>query len=97
MKLGAPGLYFMYHLGQASIPTSVKTITHFIDDTEIFLTVRDIFRESFVNFYDKLCNPKEITTKVSFKCETLSTPSFNQFVSNTRNVKRKCSFWFGRF
>ncbi|CAG8451302.1 7863_t:CDS:2 [Dentiscutata heterogama] len=64
---------------------------------ETFLTVRDIFRESFVNFYDKLCNSKEQSTKVPFKCETLSTPSFNQLVSNTHNVKRKCSFWFGRF
>lgn len=44
MELSAPGLYFMYHIGQASIPTSVKTLTHFIDDVEIFLTARDIFR-----------------------------------------------------
>ena len=73
----------MYHIGQASIPTSVKTLTHFIDDIEIFLTVCDIFQESFVKFYDKLCNPKEITMKALFKCETLSTPSFNQLVSNT--------------
>ncbi|RIB06488.1 hypothetical protein C2G38_1938108, partial [Gigaspora rosea] len=42
MELSAPGLYFMYHIGQASIPTSVKTMTHLIDDIEIFLTVRDI-------------------------------------------------------
>ncbi|CAG8459608.1 27089_t:CDS:2 [Dentiscutata erythropus] len=97
MELSAPGLYFMYYIGQASIPTSVKTMTHFIDDIETFLTVRDIFRESFVNFYDKLRNPKEQSTKVPFKCETLSTPSFNRLVSNTRNVNRKCSFWFGRF
>ncbi|CAG8495715.1 2407_t:CDS:2 [Gigaspora rosea] len=32
MELSAPGLYFMYHIGQASIPTSVRTMTHFIDD-----------------------------------------------------------------
>ncbi|CAG8499233.1 17722_t:CDS:2 [Cetraspora pellucida] len=92
MELSAPGLYFMYHIGQASIPTSVKTITHFIDDIETFLTAQDIFRESFVNFYDKLCNPKEQSTKAPFKRETLSTPDFNQLVSNTRNVKRKCTF-----
>ncbi|CAI2195623.1 2523_t:CDS:2, partial [Funneliformis geosporum] len=38
MELSAPGLYFMYHIGQASIPTSVKSMTHFVDDIETFLT-----------------------------------------------------------
>ncbi|CAB4432782.1 unnamed protein product [Rhizophagus irregularis] len=97
MELHAPGLYIMHHIGQASIPTSVKTMTHFVDEIETFLTVRYILQESFDNFFNKLCSPKEQAKKLSFKCETLSTPSFNQLVSKTRNVKRKCSFWFGRF
>ncbi|RGB26100.1 hypothetical protein C1646_609424, partial [Rhizophagus diaphanus] len=39
MELYAPGLYIMYHIGQASIPTSVKTMSHFVDEIETFLTV----------------------------------------------------------
>ncbi|CAG8846594.1 19630_t:CDS:1, partial [Gigaspora margarita] len=33
-----------------------------------------ILQKSFVNFYNKLYNPKERSTKVPFKYETLSTP-----------------------
>ncbi|POG81715.1 hypothetical protein GLOIN_2v1447633 [Rhizophagus irregularis DAOM 181602=DAOM 197198] len=97
IKLNAPGLYIMHHIGQASIPTSVKTLSHFVDEIDTFLTVRSLLQESFGNFNNRLRNPKEQAKKLSFKCETLSTPSFNQLVSKTRNVKRKCSFWFGRF
>ncbi|PKB97742.1 hypothetical protein RhiirA5_432557 [Rhizophagus irregularis] len=62
-----------------------------------FLTVRSLLQESFDNFFNKLRSPKEQAKKLSFKCETLSTSSFNQLISNTRNVNRKCSSWFGRF
>ncbi|CAG8655312.1 8457_t:CDS:2, partial [Scutellospora calospora] len=39
IELNALELYLIYHIGQASIPTSVKTMTHFIDDIETFLAV----------------------------------------------------------
>ncbi|CAB5213142.1 unnamed protein product [Rhizophagus irregularis] len=97
MELHAPGLYIMHHIGQASIPTSVKTLSHFVDEIDTFLTVRSLLQESFDNFFNKLRSPKEQAKKLSFKCETLSTSSFNQLISNTRNVNRKCSSWFGRF
>ncbi|RGB26232.1 hypothetical protein C1646_427558 [Rhizophagus diaphanus] len=43
IEFSALRIYFMYHIGQASIPTSVKTITYFINDVKIFLTVCVIF------------------------------------------------------
>jgi hypothetical protein len=89
MKLSAPGLYFMYHIGQASIPTSVKTMTHFIDDIETFLTVRDIFREFFMI---KLCNPKEQSTKVSFKCDYLHQVSINLLAIRTMSKENAISY-----
>ncbi|CAB4412052.1 unnamed protein product [Rhizophagus irregularis] len=45
--------------------------------------IQDIFRESYENFYPKLCNPKK---------NTLYTPKFRELVSKTHNVKRSCPF-----
>nr|CAG8462706.1 10432_t:CDS:2 [Entrophospora candida] len=97
MELSSKELYFMYNVGQVLIPASVKEISRFINDLETLLMVCEIFEKSFVDFFDKLCNPKQGTEKASFKCETLSTPSFNMLVNHSRNVNRKCPFWFGRF
>ncbi|CAJ0878645.1 3381_t:CDS:2 [Entrophospora sp. SA101] len=76
MELSSKGLYFMHNVGQVFIPASVKEISHFINDLETLLMVCEIFKKSFVDFFDKLCNTKQGTEKASFKCETLSTPKF---------------------
>ncbi|PKK70650.1 hypothetical protein RhiirC2_453551 [Rhizophagus irregularis] len=53
------GIYIMLHVGQVSIPASLKDMSSFVDDIELSLRILDIFRESYENFYPKLCNPKK--------------------------------------
>jgi len=85
------GIYVMIHIGQMSVPASLKDMSSFVDG------VQGIFRKSYENFYPKLCNPGSLTKKATFKQDTLCTPKFRQLVSKTHNVNRSCPFWFGRF
>ncbi|CAI2192304.1 17732_t:CDS:2, partial [Funneliformis geosporum] len=70
------GIYIMLHVGQVSIPASLKDMSSFVDDIELSLRIQDIFRESYENFYPKLCNPGSLTEKATFKKNTLCTPKF---------------------
>ncbi|RHZ67208.1 hypothetical protein Glove_302g51 [Diversispora epigaea] len=91
------GSYIMIHIGQIIFPASIKEMLPFVDEMEMILKVREIFRESFNLLYTNLCYPSPPSAKAPFKRETLSTPKFRQLVSKTRNVNRFCPFWFGRF
>lgn len=94
------GTYIMIHIGQISVPASVKEMLHFVDEIEILLKIREIFCKSFDSLYAKLCNPNDPSlpsTKASFKRDTLGTPKFKQLVSKTRDCHRICPFRYGRF
>ncbi|CAG8640454.1 12319_t:CDS:2 [Ambispora gerdemannii] len=91
------GTYIMIHIGQVTVPASVKELLSFVDEIEVLLVIREIFRKSFDTFYAKICNPSPPSTKAMFKRDTLSTPKFKQLVSKTRDCYRSCPFWFGRF
>ncbi|CAG8476700.1 17897_t:CDS:2 [Cetraspora pellucida] len=91
------GTYTMIHIGQFSVPASVKEMLSFVDEIEVLLVVQEIFHKSFNTFYTKICNPSSPSTKASFKRDTLGTPKFKQLVSKTRDCHRSCPFWFGRF
>lgn len=91
------GSYIMIHIGQFILPASIKEMLPFVDEMEMLLRVREIFRESFNILYTNLCHPSPPLAKASFKRDTLSTPKFRQLVSKTHNVNRFCPFWFGRF
>ncbi|CAG8454741.1 15977_t:CDS:2 [Acaulospora colombiana] len=65
------GIYTMIHIGQISVPASVKEMSSFISDIEILLGVREIF-----------CPPSK---KANFKRDTLGTPKFKQLVGKTRD------------
>ncbi|UZO10449.1 uncharacterized protein OCT59_002031 [Rhizophagus irregularis] len=41
------GTYIMIHIGQISVPASVKEMLHFVDEIEILLKIREIFCKSF--------------------------------------------------
>ncbi|CAI2179326.1 16317_t:CDS:2, partial [Funneliformis geosporum] len=51
------GIYVMVHVGQVSVPASLKEMLSFVDQIEILLDIREIFKKSFNILYDKLCNP----------------------------------------
>ncbi|POG58077.1 hypothetical protein GLOIN_2v1733861 [Rhizophagus irregularis DAOM 181602=DAOM 197198] len=91
------GIYTMLHVGHTTFPASIKEMLSFVDEMELLLKVRKIFRESFNNLYTSLCHPSPPLAKASFKRDTLSTPKFRDLVSKTHNVNRICPFWFGRF
>ncbi|CAG8684965.1 4029_t:CDS:2 [Gigaspora margarita] len=63
------GIYIILHVCQMSIPASLKDMSSFVDDIELSLRIQDIFRESYENFYPKLCNPDPVslTEKATFK------------------------------
>ena len=86
------GIYILINIGQVSIPTFLKEISTFIEDMELLLTVRKIFRQSVDIFFDKLCNPSSPSTKASLKRDTLETPKFKQLVSKRRDCHRQCPF-----
>ncbi|CAB4388011.1 unnamed protein product [Rhizophagus irregularis] len=70
------GTYIMIHIGQISVPASVKEMLHFVDEIEILLKIREIFCKSFDSLYAKLCNPNDPSlpsTKASFKHDTWNT------------------------
>jgi len=66
----------MIHIGQMLVPASLKDMSSFVDDIELSLGVQDISRKSYENFYPKLCNPRSLTKKATFKRDTLCTPKF---------------------
>ena len=74
------GIYYMIHIGQVSIPVSLKNMPTLVDDMEIVLTIRKIFHQSFDTYFDKLCNPSLPTEKAKFKRGTLDTPKFRQLM-----------------
>ncbi|CAG8602375.1 13926_t:CDS:2 [Gigaspora rosea] len=78
------GIYIMLHVGQMSIPASLKDMSSFVDAIELSLRIQDIFRESYENFYPKLCTPDPIslTEKATFKKSTLSTPKFRKLAKH---------------
>jgi len=84
------GTYAMIHIGQFSVPASVKEMLSFVDEIDVLLGVREIFHKSFNTFYAKVCNPSPPSAKASFKCDTLGTPKFQQLVSKTRDCHRNC-------
>ncbi|RHZ81429.1 hypothetical protein Glove_120g46 [Diversispora epigaea] len=91
------GTYFMFHIGQVSVPASIKEMLSFIDELETLLVVREIFQNIYNTLYSKLCNPGLPSTKAEFKRDTLETPKFKQLVNKTRDCHRICPFWYGRF
>ncbi|CAG8712738.1 7684_t:CDS:2, partial [Acaulospora colombiana] len=72
------GTYAMIHIGRFSVPASVKEMLSFVDEIDVLLGVREIFRKSSNTFYAKVCNPSPPSTKASFKRDTLGTPKFKQ-------------------
>ncbi|CAB5389647.1 unnamed protein product [Rhizophagus irregularis] len=91
------GIYVMVHVGQVSVPASLKEMLSFVDQIEILLDIREIFKKSFNILYDKLCNPNLPSVKTMFKRDTLNTPQFNNLVNRTRDCHRICLFYYGRF
>lgn len=91
------GIYVMVHVGQVSVPASLKEMLSFVDQIEILLDIREIFKKSFNILYDKLCNPNLPSVKTMFKRDTLNTPQFNNLVNRTRDCHRICPFYYGRF
>jgi hypothetical protein len=91
------GTYFMAHIGKVLVPASIEEILYFVDELEKLLGIQEIFQKSFDTLHDKLCSPSLPSSNAIFKHETLSTPKFNQLVSETRNCHRICPFRFGRF
>ncbi|CAG8570445.1 6282_t:CDS:2, partial [Acaulospora morrowiae] len=91
------GTYFMLHIGQITVPASVKEMLSFVDELGTLLAVREIFQKSYSALYNKLCNPGLPSTKAEFKRDTLETPKFRQLVNKTRDCNRVCPFWYGRF
>ncbi|UZO18267.1 uncharacterized protein OCT59_009584 [Rhizophagus irregularis] len=91
------GMYVMVHIGQTTVPVSLKEMLSFVDDIEIFLGIREVFIKSFDTFYDKIRNPSLPSKNAKFKRDTLATPKFNKLVSRTRDCHRSCPFWYGRF
>ncbi|KAG9305649.1 hypothetical protein G9A89_022571 [Geosiphon pyriformis] len=90
------GTYIMIYVGQVSVPASVKEMFPFIDEMEMLLEIRRIFRESFDTLYAKLRYPSPPSTKARFKRDTLGTPKFKELVSKTRDCHRNCPSWYGR-
>ncbi|CAG8739073.1 30545_t:CDS:2 [Racocetra persica] len=78
------GSYVMIHIGQITLPASVKEMLSFVDEFEMLLRIQKIFRESFNSLYANLCHPGSPLAKASFKRKTLSTPKFQQLVSKTQ-------------
>ena len=91
------GIYVMVHIGQVSVPASLKEMLSFVDQIEILLDIREIFKKSFNILYDKLCNPNLPSVKTMFKRDTLDTSQFNNLVKRTRDCHRICPFYYGRF
>ncbi|CAG8834761.1 5116_t:CDS:2, partial [Gigaspora margarita] len=65
------GSYIMIHIGQFILPASIKEMLPFVDEMEMLLRVREIFRESFNILYTNLCHPSPPLAKASFKRDTL--------------------------
>ncbi|CAG8688795.1 9691_t:CDS:2, partial [Funneliformis caledonium] len=74
------GIYVMVHIGQVSVPASLKEMLSFVDQIEILLGIREIFKRSFDILYDNLCNPNLSSVKKTFKRDTLNTPQFNNLL-----------------
>lgn len=93
------GIYIMVHIGQVSVPASLKEMLSFVDQIETLLGIREIFKRSFDILYNNLCNPNLnlSSVKKTFKRDTLNTPQFNNLVSRTRDCHRICPFYYGRF
>ncbi|CAI2187763.1 7291_t:CDS:2, partial [Funneliformis geosporum] len=72
------GMYVMVHIGQVSIPASLKEMLSFVDDIEVFLRIKEVFIKSFDTFYNKIRNPSSLSKNVKFKRDTLATPKFNK-------------------
>lgn len=77
------GTYFMLHIGQISVPASIKEMLSFVDELDTLLLVREIFQKMYNTLYDELCNPGWPSEKAKFKRETLETPKFRQLVDKT--------------
>ncbi|CAG8677272.1 4555_t:CDS:2, partial [Racocetra fulgida] len=75
---GADGTYFMIHIAQVSIPTSIKEILPFVDEIGTLLNIKEIFIKSVDTLYSKLCNPSIPSEKAIYKRNTLETPKFNK-------------------
>ena len=75
----------MVHIGQVSVPASIKEMLSVVDDLETLLEIRKIFQKSFDTLFNKLCSPNSPSKNSIFKRDTLGTPKFNQLVSGTRN------------
>ncbi|GET01173.1 C2H2-type zinc finger transcription factor [Rhizophagus clarus] len=46
------GIYIMVHIGQVSVPASVKELLSFVDQIEVLLKIREIFKKSFETLCD---------------------------------------------
>ncbi|CAB5216446.1 unnamed protein product [Rhizophagus irregularis] len=83
------GTYIMIHIGQISVPASVKEMLHFVDEIEILLKIREIFCKSFDSLYAKLCNPNDpslLSTKASFKHDTWNTQIYEIVIEYVHSV-----------
>ncbi|PKY30987.1 hypothetical protein RhiirB3_342471 [Rhizophagus irregularis] len=83
------GTYIMIHIGQISVPASVKEMLHFVDEIEILLKIREIFCKSFDSLYAKLCNPNDPSlpsTKASFKHDTWNTQIYEIVIEYVHSV-----------
>ena len=95
MDLVGQRTYTMVHIGQVSVPASLKDLSGLIDDMGVHLAMQKLFRQSFETLYEELRNPSQenLTPKQAYKRDTLSTPK----LSRTHDCHRDCPFWFGRF
>ncbi|CAG8542653.1 13872_t:CDS:2 [Acaulospora morrowiae] len=91
------GIYFMIHVGQVSVPTSVKDMIYFVNEIEILLGIREILQKSYDTLHDKNCSPSLPLAKAKFKRDTFGTPQFNQLLSKTHDCYGICSHRYGHF
>ena len=63
------GMYVMVHIGQATVPASLKEMLYlyFVDDIEVFLGIKEVFIKSFDTFYNKISNPSLPSKNAKFK------------------------------
>ncbi|CAG8711406.1 3110_t:CDS:2, partial [Funneliformis mosseae] len=71
------GTYFIVHIGQVSVPASMKEMPSFVDELELLLGIQEIFQKSFDTLYDKLCSPSSPSNNAIFKRDTLGSDVFS--------------------